>query len=234
MELQIPSSDNIQHIITSLTEQKGSMPYADWKITGDKIDLCNCNYGCPCQFYAPPTYEKCEGVSVYQIETGHFGDTRLDGLRIATLAGWPGSIHEGEGIGQVVIDETADEAQREAIFKIVSGEEQEPTTAFSIYASTMRDDYATLYRPIDMRYDTEARTASVDVPGVIKVEVEPIRNSVTGEAHRAQVSLPNGFEFNESEMASGTFSATGDIEFDYENRTAIFARFSFGPQGIAN
>lgn len=210
------------------------MTYVDWKIEGNKIDLCNCNYGCPCQFYAPPTYEKCEGVSVLEIEKGHFGDTRLDGLRVAMLAGWPGSIHDGEGIGQVVIDDRADDAQREALYKIVSGEEQEPNTAFSIYASTMRDDYAALYRPFEVTYDTEARTAAVTVPGVIKMEVEPIRNTVTGEEHRARVTLPNGFEFSEAELASGSFEVTGDLEFDYENRTAIFARFSFGPEGVVN
>ena len=115
------------------------MAYLDWKIEGKKIDLCNCNYGCPCQFYAPPTYERCEGISFLEIEKGHFGDVPLDGLRLAMIAAWPGSIHEGEGIGQVVIDEGADDAQREALYKIVSGEEQEPETAFSIYASTMRD-----------------------------------------------------------------------------------------------
>jgi hypothetical protein len=73
------------------------MAYLDWKIEGKKIDLCNCNYGCPCQFYAPPTYERCEGISFLEIEKGHFGDVPLDGLRLAMIAAWPGSIHEGEG-----------------------------------------------------------------------------------------------------------------------------------------
>lgn len=210
------------------------MSYVDWQIKGAKISACNCNYGCPCQFYAPPTHEKCEGVDVLEIENGHFGDILLDGLRVGMLAGWPGAIHEGDGVGQVIIDQRADEAQREALYKIVSGEEQEPTTAFSIYASTMNEDYAALYKPIEMRCDLDARTAAVFIPGVIEVEIQPIRNTVTGEAHHARVVLPYGFEFNEAELASANFAGLGEWTFDYKDSTAIFARFAYGPQGIVN
>ncbi len=210
------------------------MAYIDWQIKGAKISVCNCNYGCPCQFYAPPTYDKCEGLDVLDIEEGHFGDTSLDGLRVGLLAGWPGAIHEGEGVGQVILDQRADEDQREALYKIASGEEQEPTTAFSIYASTMHEDYTALVKPIEMNCDFEARTASIVVPGVIEAEIQPIRNTVTGEPHHARVVLPHGFEFNEAELASGSFTAFGDWKFDYKDRTAAFSRFAYGPQGIVN
>jgi hypothetical protein len=210
------------------------MTYIDWEIRGTKIAVCNCNYGCPCQFYAPPTYDKCEGAEVLDIQEGHFGEVSLDGLRFGLLAGYPGAIHEGGGVGQVIIDQRAEEAQRDAIYKIASGEEQEPTTAFSVYASTMHEDYAALVKPIELRQDPEARTAAIFVPGVIEVEVGPIRNTVTGEAHHARVVLPHGFEFNEAELASASFAAVGDLKFDYRDRTAIFSRFAYGPQGILN
>ncbi len=182
----------------------------------------------------PPTYDKCEGLEVLDIEEGHFGDISLDGLRVGLVTGWPGAIHEGSGIGQVIIDQRADEDQREALYKIVSGEEQEPTTAFSIYASTMHEDYAALVKPIEMRRDVEARTGAAFVPGIFEVEVQPIRNPVTGEPHHARVVLPHGFEFNEADLASASFAAFGALAFDYKDRTAIFASFAYGPQGIVN
>ncbi len=210
------------------------MAYVDWQIKGTKVSVCNCNYGCPCQFYAPPTYDKCEGLDVLDIEEGHFGGISLDGLRVGLLAGWPGAIHEGDGVGQVILDQRADGNQREALYKIVSGEEQEPTTAFSIYASTMHEDYAALVKPIEMRCDLEARTAAVTVPGVIEVEVQPIPNTVTGESHHARVVLPHGFEFNEADLASASFAAFGDLKFEYKGRSAAFSRFAYGPHGIVN
>jgi hypothetical protein len=210
------------------------MTYVDWQIKGTKIGVCNCNHGCPCQFYAPPTFDKCEGVDVLDIEEGYFGDIDLGGIRVLMLAGWPGAIHEGDGVGQVIIDQNTSEDQREAIYKIVSGEEQEPTTVFSIYASTMHEDYASLVKPIEMRHNLEARTAACFVAGIIEVEVQPIRNTETGEPFHAQVVLPGGFEFNEAELASSTFTGLGDWKFDYKNRTAIFSKFAYGPQGILN
>jgi hypothetical protein len=155
-------------------------------------------------------------------------------LRVALLTGWPGAIHEGDGVGQVIVDQRADEAQREALYKIVSGDEQEPSTAFSIYASTIHEDYAALFKPIEMRRNIEARTAAVFVPGVFEVEVQPIRNTVTGEPHHARVVLPHGFEFNEADLASASFAAFGDLKFDHKDRSAMFSRFAYGPQGIVN
>ena len=210
------------------------MSYIDWMISGMSISNCNCDYGCPCQFYAPPTYEKCEGVDVLEIDKGHFGDVVLDGLRFVMIMAWPGAIHEADGVGQVIVDQRADEAQREAIYKIASGEEQEPTTAFSIFASTLHDDYEMKIEPIELSYDLDARTATVAVEGVVKAEVHPIYNSVTGEPHYARLTLPGGFGFNESEFASSSFSVSGDLALDYKDRYAAFSRFSYGPMGIVN
>ena len=68
-----------------------------WKIRGPEIASFNCAYGCPCQFNAPPTNGDCRAAVAMQIEQGHFGDVKLDGLRWAAVAAWPGPIHEGNG-----------------------------------------------------------------------------------------------------------------------------------------
>ena len=64
----------------------------DWYIEGVVYANCICAYGCPCQFYAPPTYDKCEGLDVLDIEEGYFGDIDLGGIRVLMLTGWPGAI----------------------------------------------------------------------------------------------------------------------------------------------
>ena len=68
-----------------------------WEIKGRELGNCNCAYGCPCQFNALPTHGDCHAVVGYQIDEGHHGDVRLDGLRAALIASWPGPIHEGNG-----------------------------------------------------------------------------------------------------------------------------------------
>jgi hypothetical protein len=46
--------------------------------------------------------------------SGHFGAVRLDGLRAVLLLRYPGAIYEGNRTMQVVIDDCADPAQRDA------------------------------------------------------------------------------------------------------------------------
>ena len=208
------------------------MAYVDWRIEGDKIGACNCNYGCPCEFNAPPTHGKCEGLEGMEIETGHFGEIRLDGLKVAATYHWPGAVHEGRGLCQTILDARASEEQREALLKILSGEEQEPTTVFNIYGSTFETEFDTLYNDIDFACDVEARTGHVRIPGVFDMTVEPIRNPVTGAPHRARIELPEGFEYRRAEMASGTFKGIGDIKYEHSDCYGVLFRVAYGPQGV--
>ena len=109
-----------------------------WTIRGTEFENCNCAWGCPCQFGAKSTHGHCETVMCGHIEEGNFNDTNLDGLGWATLMSWPGEVHEGGGTQQVIIDERADPAQREALRKILHGESTAPgATHFFVYNAMM-------------------------------------------------------------------------------------------------
>jgi len=71
------------------------MTETSWTIRALEFSNCNCSYGCPCQFNGLPTYGHCRAVVGFQIYSGHHGDTRLDGLKVAGMFIWPGAIHEG-------------------------------------------------------------------------------------------------------------------------------------------
>jgi len=50
-----------------------------------------------------------------EIDKGHHGKTRLDGLRLAGIFKYPGPIHMGNGEALPIVDKRANEAQRNAI-----------------------------------------------------------------------------------------------------------------------
>ena len=125
-----------------------------WEIKGREFGNCNCDYSCPCQFNALPSNGHCRGLAVYDIEAGFHGTTRLDGLRAAGIFRWPGPIHEGKGEGVHIIDQRATPAQREALSRILRGEDTEPfATVFSVFASTCDRLHQTAVR----RYRVRAR-----------------------------------------------------------------------------
>lgn len=208
------------------------MAYVDWMISGPKIASCNCDYGCPCEFNARPTNPVCEGMEAQRIDEGWFGDVRLDGLIIGARYRWPGPVHEGKGIVQGFISEQATDEQRDALFQILEGKEQEPTTPFNIYGSTIEKEFDPIFADIEFECDINGRTGRCKVPGVMEMSLEPIRNPVTGKPHRAQITLPEGFEFRTAEMASGTFQAKGDIELNSKGVYAFLIDVAYGPYGI--
>jgi len=209
------------------------MAYVDWMIKGPKLGGCNCSYGCPCEFNARPTNGFCEGLEAHLIEEGWFGDTRLDGLVIGARYRWPGAVHEGGGTVQGFIDSRATEAQREALFQILGGKEQEPTTVFNIYGSTIARELDPVFAELEFACDFDKRTGRFVVPGVLELELEPIRNPVTGAPHFAQIVLPSGFEFRIADVASATFKATGeDLAMDRAKTYGALCYVAYGPYGI--
>jgi len=165
-----------------------------WEITGTEFRNCNCIYACPCQFNALPDKGFCEALTAYQINQGHFGDVRLDGLRAVAIYRWPGAVHEGNGSMQLVIDERADVSQREAPVKIMSGQETEDmATMWWIFGTMSPDKHPPVFHPIVFDVDVDARRARVEVPGLVLSTGEPIRNPITGAEHRMRIDFPKSF-----------------------------------------
>ena len=206
--------------------------YIDWQLRGPGVDLCNCAYGCPCQFNARPTYGTCEATVGYHINHGHFGETSLDDLHVVSTWHWPGAVHEGHGECQVFIDERASPEQRAALLTILSGGEQEPTAFFAIFASTVETMHEPQFAPVKVHIDRPALTASIHVPGVIEGQAEPIRNPLDGSVHRAQIVLPTGFEFADTDCASGSFTTKGAIAMQFSERNALLYELHMGPNGL--
>jgi len=167
-----------------------------------------------------------------EVTEGYFGDVRLDGIRTAGVYRWPGRMHEGGGTWWSIMDKSASGQQVEALFKILGGEEQEPTTGFAIYGSTVEHEPEPLYADIEFEWDIEGRTGRFVVDGVMGADIEPIRNPVTGDPHYISIKPHDGFEFREAEMASADFWARGEIEHRHSKRFAAITYASYGPTGI--
>jgi hypothetical protein len=194
-----------------------------WRIVADETGTCNCAWGCPCQFNALPTHGRCEAFMAVRIREGHYGATKLDGVTFAAAYWWPGAVHEGHGIVQLVIDERATADQRTAILNITSG--KEGCSFFEIFAAVVSKALDPLYVPITLSSDRDRRVAQLKVPGFGEFRIEPIRNPVTGEEHRALIKLPNGFEYKEAEMGNclENYAKLGDKVISNKNSHAQFA-----------
>ena len=205
-----------------------------WEIDAIEIANCNCSFGCPCQFNSLPTNGNCEAAVGFIIKSGFHGDVRLDGVKMAFMAKWPGPIHLGTGTAQLIVDVSASEAQRNAVATIASGGDTEDmATMFWVFSKMSPNKLDVLSKPIDIAVDIEKRTGHVYVPDVFEMDVEPIRNPVTGAEHRARINLPHGFEYRVAEMASGTTKTSGAISLvSNKDSHAHICRVYMNGQGV--
>ena len=206
-----------------------------WTIKGREFVHCNCAYGCPCQFNALPSHGHCQAVAAIEIEEGRHGDTDLGGLRFGMIVAWPGPIHEGGGEVVPIVDERGDEAQREALLRIMSGLDTVPgATFFQVFSTTYEKVHDPVFARIDFDLDVDARTARLDVPGWIEARGEPIRNPVSGEEHRARINLPDGFEYDTAEIGRGWAETQGPLRVSLADSHAQFAPLHITESGVVH
>jgi hypothetical protein len=192
-----------------------------WRIAGEEFASCNCDWGCPCQFNAPPTTGRCEAFVTCLITEGLFGNTRLDGVVFSRIYWWPRAIHEGNGLRHMIIDEQASKEQRDALLAIESG--QHGGLMWEICTVVAPNSIEPLFAPITFNVDREKRRATVRIPGIGETNIEPIRNPATGEEHRARIVLPDGFEFKEAEMGNTVY-----CRVDADERLAFELKNTYG------
>jgi hypothetical protein len=193
-----------------------------WKLKGNVLIACNCDWGCPCNFNARPSRGNCEGGWIWIIEQGHVDDVRLDGLGVATFADWPGAIHEGGGRAVAYMDERADESQRAALTKLLRGDVGGP---WSIFSKTYE-----LVGPKSAGFDVDiAEHASrARIGEAIQLELQTIRNPVTNAEAHPEMLLPEGLILKRGGLAaSKVFRVSGDVHYDHSGQYAAFGRFEY-------
>jgi hypothetical protein len=204
-----------------------------WRLKGREMANCNCEYGCNCQFGGLPDKGFCQAVFGMAIDEGAHGDTDLAGLNIAAVFRWPGPIHEGKGECAAFVDERASEAQRNALLTIMSGGDTDPfATVFAVFASTVETMHEPLFVPIDFAVDVEGRTAHLQIDEHVEMVGRPITSPVSGEPVRAQICLPDGFEYEVAEVGDGRSRSLAPIQLEHADSYGQFAYLHLDSHGV--
>ena len=70
------------------------------------------------------------------------------------------------------------------------------------------------------------------MPNYVEMVGEPIRNKVTGEEARAQIVLPNGFEYTVADIGSASSRTTGPVQVDFKDSYGQFANLHLNSHGV--
>lgn len=134
---------------------------------------------------------------------------------------------------QLIVDERADAAQRDALVRIMSGQDtKEMATMWWVFAAMCSTKLEPMFEPIELDIDVEGRRGKLVVPGIVEATGEPIRNPVTGAEHRARIDMPEGFEYRIAEIGSASTTATGPIELNLKDSYGQFAHLHLSHAGV--
>ena len=191
----------------------------------DYLQGCNCDYGCPCEFEAPPTRGNCQGMGAWRINRGKFGDLSLDTLGFGFVAHWPGPMHKGNGTALLLFDEKANTAQRKALFEIATG--SAGGMPFEIIAMTLSKLLDPQYHPFQFKIN--GRESSLKIGNVFELAFEPIKNPVTGKPEAVRVEHETGFLFQTAECVSTVAcrASLGELAFSWPNQAGFVSQVKY-------
>ncbi|MCI0557794.1 MAG: DUF1326 domain-containing protein [Nitrososphaera sp.] len=195
----------------------------EWKASGDWFDVCKCSIPCHCVFAEAPSFGDCDGVLVYHIKNGYYGETPLDGLNVVLLSYFKGNIWAGNTKASIAFffDDRADEHQRHSLQMIFTGQAGGFMAQFSKLIGENRGVY---YQPIKFEVADDLAYWSATIPGKVVVRAEALTGPMTPPGKRVQTINAPG-----SEVGPGTIATWGKATTD--EVTAPDVRFSWSRSG---
>jgi hypothetical protein len=165
-----------------------------WRIAGDFLDFCKCAVPCPCSFGQPPTEGDCDGIIAYRIREGNYGDVDLSGLNLVAVAYFEGNIWEEDtklDMG-MIIDERADDKQREALGIVFGGQAGGWPQMFA--ENFLGNVLGMEFAPIDVEIDDDLSSWRLNVPGRAEGATELLTGPTSRPGERLAVVNPSGSE----------------------------------------
>lgn len=183
-----------------------------WHVAGDWFDVCKCNIPCPCSFARPPTFGDCDGVLVWHIREGNYGEERLDDLNVLMLASFVGNVwaEHSDAYAAVFLDERAAPGQLGALQMIFGGQAGSwPAQMVTMLAPEMRGMGTA---PIEVEIDTDLATWRAAIPGKVDARAEALTGPTTPQGARVQSTNLPGSETGPGQLATWGRAGTDRVD----------------------
>jgi hypothetical protein len=133
---------------------------------------------------------------------------------------------------QPILENSITDQQKDAIFYVLSGQDQPVGTMFQIFSVIIEKLHDPIFTSIEFDWDIKKRRTRIEVPKLLRAQSEPIRNPVTDTEHRMITVLPDGWVFHEAESAAGSAKSGGELKFDLNQSHSSLAYVAWGPNGL--
>ena len=196
-----------------------------WRLRGTYLEACNCEAICPCRRIGGrqggrSTYGICEGALSWAIEEGHADGVDLAGLGVVLALRYSDDEPGSPWTFFVYVDARGDDAQREALAAIFTGELGGTTVEHFPWVWKESDLLGWRAAPIEVEHARRGRFSagrSVTLRvGDPVAEQEPVTCVIPGHEH-------DGEELH-AELLS---VSEGPLSFELTDRCAYLSTFDY-------
>jgi hypothetical protein len=196
-----------------------------WSLNGTYFENCSCDTICPCTWSgltAHATHDRCKALLAFHIDRGDIEGVDVSGLTFAMVIDSPPVMSDGGWSVGVLVDERADDAQREKLGALLSGQLGGPPAMLGPLIGDMRGvDF------VPTEYTSSGEHHHVRFGDVVDVEVDDVRvPDLPGPVTLNNVFHPANTTLTVGKASRSRVAAFG-IEFDGTGTSGFSAPYSW-------
>ena len=198
-----------------------------WRLEGTYSENCNCDVVCPCAataFAAPATYERCNAVLAFHIDSGEVDGTDVSDLSVVLVLDSPRQMSEGNWRVGMFMDERASDEQAERLAGVFSGQMGGPLANL---APLIGENLGMEVAPIE--YIDEGLRHRFKVGDAIDVEIEDLVSPFDPDGPLPKLTEtrhPANSTLTPARSVSARVQGLG-IDFSGEGKSGLSAPFSW-------
>lgn len=196
-----------------------------WYLKGRGYEFCNCAPGCTCNFSGFPSSKdgSCKAFVGNVIDDGRCGDVDLTGIKAIAVLDWPKAIHDGDGRAVFIVEPDITDEQLNCLAQIYTG--ALGGNPWAILGGTYQVA-GVVKTPITI--EGSGLSISMTADGTGEATGDTFKNPVTGEAHHANIDLPEGFIWKKGECGVGSFTVKAEgLELSFQDTNWIYYEFDW-------
>jgi len=198
-----------------------------WHLEGTYVENCNCDIVCPCAasaFAAPASYDRCNAVLAWRIESGEVDGTDVGDLSVVLVLDSPRQMSEGDWRVGMFMDERASEEQAEKLGSIFSGQMGGPlANVVPLIGENLGMEVASI------EHVDDGRRHRVKVGDAIDVEIEDMVSPFDPDGpppKLTETKHPANSELSPARTLSGRVRGLG-VDFSGEGKSGLSTPFSW-------
>ena len=194
-----------------------------WKISGTYFEACSCDVACPCTFLSAPTAGHCNAFAGWHIDQGNFDNVNLDGLNVALAVYSPGHMLEVKWKAAVYLDETASDAQKDALTKIFTGQVGgHPAILVSFVGEVLG------IRSVPIEFEANGRQRKLRIPDLAAVEIEGIQDQTGADVsiNNAPLCIAPGFTLLVAKSKNLNYNDYG-LQWEISDKNGFYSPFAY-------